>query len=266
MGAGTGAGLRMHGGRLLAVALVAATLAACQTSGSGEPTATGSLGSSAVITPSDLSPDQALSAVQKWGGAYAANEKDKVAAMNYAAALRAAGETAQGVAVMRKAAIYHPKDREVLGAFGKALAADGRFREALGTVRRAQREDNPDWQLLATEGGILDSLGQHEEARDLYRQGLVLAPGEPQILNNLGLSYLLTNELGAAETALRDAVASPKATLKMRENLAMALRLKGKHGEAEDMAGAPDEADAGSTALTLPAEQQDTWEELAESD
>ncbi len=250
---------------MLAAALLAGTLAACQTSGSEDPAATGSIGHSAVLTPSDLTPDQALAAVQKWGGAYAANEKDKVAAMNFAAALRAAGETSQGVAVMRKAAIYHPNDREVLGAFGKALAADGRFREALATVRRAQRSDNPDWQLLATEGGILDSLGDHEKARDLYRQGLVLAPGEPQILNNLGLSYLLTNELDAAETTLREAVASPSGTLKMRQNLALALKLQGKSQEGEAAAGAPEAAEADSTALQLPVEEQDTWEELAES-
>jgi Flp pilus assembly protein TadD len=58
----------------------------------------------------------------------------------------------------------------VLAGYGKALAADGRFREALATIRRAQRSDNPDWQLLAAEGGILDSLGQQKEARDRYRQ------------------------------------------------------------------------------------------------
>ena len=109
--------------------------------------------------------------MQTWGAAYARNEKDKVAALNYAAALRAAGQTGQAVAVMRKAAIYHPEDREVLAAFGKALAADGQFQEALATVRRAQRADNPDWQLLATEGGILDSLGKHDEARDALSAG-----------------------------------------------------------------------------------------------
>jgi Flp pilus assembly protein TadD len=168
---------------------------------------------------------------------------------------------------MRKAAIYHPNDREVLGAFGKALAADGNFREALATVRRAQRADNPDWQLLATEGGILDSLAEHAKARDLYRQALVLAPGEPQILNNLGMSYLLTDELEQAEKALREAVASPKATLKMRQNLALVLKLRGKAEEAEAIAG-PSEAsepEAEAAAMEVPEEQADTWEELAQS-
>jgi Flp pilus assembly protein TadD len=245
---------------MLAAAALVGILAACQTSPG--PESTGALGRSPVLSPSDLSPDQALAAVQTWGAAYAADEKDKVAAMNYAAALRAAGETSQGVAVMRKAAIYHPNDREVLGAFGKALAADGNFREALATVRRAQRSDNPDWQLLATEGGILDSLGQHAQARDLYRQGLILAPGEPQVLNNLGMSYVLTDDLDEAEKVLREAAASPKATLKIRENLALVLKLRGKGGEVAGAAEAPPPDEA---ALGLPEQQLETWEELAQS-
>jgi Flp pilus assembly protein TadD len=240
---------------MTAAAATALFLAACQTTETPEPAYTGSISQSAVLTPSDLTPDQALAAVQRWGAAYGQNEKDKLAALNYAAALRAAGQTNQAVAVMRKAAIYHPQDREVLAAFGKALAADGQFKQALATIRSAQRADNPDWQLLATEGGILDSLGNHEGARDLYRQALVLAPAEPQILNNLGLSYVLTNELGKAEEVLREAVASPAATLKTKQNLALVLRLQGKAGEADAIAGTPPPA--------APLVQQDTWKDLA---
>jgi Flp pilus assembly protein TadD len=242
--------------RLLVGCAALAVLAGCQ-SASTDPVHTGSIEHSAVLTPSDLDPEEALGAVQTWGAAYTKNEKDKIAALNYAAALRAAGNTGQAVAVMRKAAIYHSEDREVLAAFGKALAADGKFHEALRTVRRAQRTDNPDWRLLATEGGILDSLGQHDEARARYRQALVLAPGEPQILNNLGLSYLLTNELAEAEKALRQAAASPKATLKVKQNLALVLRLQGKAG------GTPSAQDAGIPQTVGGAESENTWNELA---
>jgi Flp pilus assembly protein TadD len=261
-------------GPLVTGAALVLALAGCQTTKSAEdgPGYTGSIGSSAVITPSDLGPEEALAAVQRWGAAYTKDEKDKVAALNYAAALRAAGETRQGVAVMRKAAIYHPEDREVLAAYGKALAADGQFKDALVTVRRAQRADNPDWQLLATEGGILDSIGDHDTARDRYRQALVLAPGEPQILNNLGLSYVLTNDLDEAEKILTQAAASPKATLKTRQNLALVLKLRGKHAAAASVAppaasaSAATEQPPAAAALEPPApEQEDTWEEIAAS-
>ena len=53
-------------------------------------------------------------------------------------------------------------------------------------------------------------------------------PGEPQVLNNFGLSYALTGELDEAEKTLRQAAASPKATLKMRQNLAHGARAAGQ--------------------------------------
>ena len=254
--------------KFLAGSAIALALAGCRTTADSGPAYTGSVGETAVVTPSDLTPEQALGAVRTWGAAYGRDEKNKPAALNYAAALRAAGETNQAVAVMRKAAIYHPEDREVLAAFGKALAADGQFTDALATVRRAQRADNPDWQLLSTEGGILDSIGQHDEARARYRQALVLAPGEPQILNNLGLSLALTGELDQAEATLRQAVASPKATLKTRQNLAMVLTLQGKPEVAEaspQAAAEPGNEEAAPLATQDAVEQQNPWEELAQS-
>ncbi len=242
--------------QLAAGAALAALLAGCATKSEG-PLYTGSISNSSVVTPSDLTPDEALGAVQKWGAAYSRDEKDRVAALNYAAALRAAGQTGQAVAVMRKAAIYHAEDREVLAAYGKALAADGQFEEALATIKRAQRPDNPDWQLLSTEGGILDSMNQHEDARRRYQQALVLAPGEPQILNNLGLSYVLTSELDKAERLLREAAASPKATLKIKQNLALVLKLRGKKPEADLTAGPAAQVSEGG------APEENTWAELA---
>jgi len=253
---GTGGRRRRLAGLALGGSALAMLLAGCQTANQGGPLTTGSIGSGTILTASDLSAEEAVGAVQHWGAAYSRDEKDKVAALNYAAALRAAGETGQAVSVMRKAAIYHPEDREVLAAFGKALAADGRFKEALATVRRAQRSDNPDWQLLSTEGGILDSIGKHEDARRLYQQALVLAPGEPQVLNNLALSHVLTNELDEAERILREAAASPKATRKIRENLALVLKLQGEQ-EMGQITAPTDSTQQGA------AGEENTWDELA---
>lgn len=264
--------------RLLLVPAFAAALAGCQTSGTGRAGAVAGAGPATpagTLVASNLDQQQALSAVQTWSAAYGRNEKDRTAAMNYAAALRAAGETKQAVAVMRKALIYHPKDEAVLAAYGKALAEDGQFEEALATIQRAQRRDNPDWQLLAAEGGILDSLGDYDNARQAYRQALVLAPGEPQILNNLAMSYVLTGDLDEAEETLRQAVASPKATVRTRQNLELVLALKskgkgkGKGSEAASLSGqsAPQhepQGDAAPPAGDL-ATEQDTWKEIEKS-
>ena len=78
---------------------------------------------------------------------------------------------------------------------------------ALAIIQRAQTPDQPDWRLLSAEAAILDQLGNHDEARKLYRQALDLAPNEPSVMSNLGMSYVLTGELKQAEAILRKAVA-----------------------------------------------------------
>ena len=107
-------------------------------------------------------------------------------------------------------------------------------------------------------------MGKHDQARMLYRQGLVMAPGEPQILNNLGMSHVLTGELEEAERILSQAAASPKATLKTRQNLALVQSLKGKPRpvgpSARLDAPPPVQSDPGY-ADGAPAEA-DIWTEL----
>ena len=53
-------------------------------------------------------------------------------------------------------------------------------------------------------------MNNHTRARDFYHRALQIAPNEPSILNNLGLSYVLTKELALAETTLRKAVSQPR--------------------------------------------------------
>jgi len=57
----------------------------------------------------------------------------------------------------------------------------------------------------------LAALGRHEEARNYYASALKIVPGEPSVLSNLGLSYMLTRDLPKAEQTLRQAYASPRA-------------------------------------------------------
>jgi Flp pilus assembly protein TadD len=69
------------------------------------------------------------------GRAYAKNPKDVATAMRYAEGLQMSGRAEQSLAVMRKLAIDHPKERQVLAGYGKALAAAGELEPALDAVR-----------------------------------------------------------------------------------------------------------------------------------
>ena len=94
------------------------------------------------------------------------------------------------------------------------------------------------------QGTVLDQLGRNDEARRYYASALKIMPGEPSVLSNLGLSYMLTKELPKAEDTLRKAYASTRADARVRQNLALVIGLQGRFSEAE-----------GIVKADLPAEE-----------
>jgi Flp pilus assembly protein TadD len=223
------------------VAAIALATAACQTTQTAETT--GSLAmSSTPQTGGD--PRQNL---ESWSERYRAQPADPHAAIGYAQALRANGQRAQAVAVLERASIQSPKNTELLGAFGRALADNGDYRRALEVLERAHSPDQPDWHVLSAQGAVLDQMGQHGDAQRYYAAALKIAPDEPSVLSNLGLSYALSKDLVKAEATLKRAAAAPRVDPRVRQNLALVVGLQGRFAEAEAIAQAdlpPDEAAA----------------------
>lgn len=181
---------------------------------------------------------QARAAVTKWGNAYQKDRKNRSSILNYSNALTQNGQIPQATAVLRAGVIAHPKDREIASAYGKALAMNGRFEESLNVLQGVQRADTPDWKLMSAQAAIYDQMGNHLKARSLYKQALKIEPDEASLLNNLGLSYLLSNELPDAEYTLRRAASLPGADSRVRQNLALVLGIQGKYDEAIEVAQA----------------------------
>lgn len=179
---------------------------------------------------------QARANVTRWGQQYEKNRSDRAVILGYANALSQNGQTPQSMAVLQAGVISHPKDREIASAYGKVLAMNGRFEEALNVLQDAQQPDLPDWKLMSAEGAIHDQMGNHAQARALYKQALKISPDDPSLLNNLGLSYLLSNDLPDAEYTLRRAAALPEADSRVRQNLALVLGVQGKYDEAIEVA------------------------------
>ena len=230
---------------------------------------TGSVGRDAGYPVAAMSKQELGDRADSLGQAYAKNPKDPNLAMRYAAVLQMNGRTDQSLAVMRKLAIEHPRERQVLAAYGKALAAAGELEPALDAVRRAQTPEYPDWKLMSAEAAILDQLGQPEEARRLYNRALDMQPGEPSILSNLGMSYLLEGDLKTAESHMRKAIESPAADSRVRQNLALVVGLQGRFKEAEEIAGrelAPQQAQANIAYLRSMLSQQNAWNELRDEE
>ena len=228
--------------RLLAssslVAVLAAGLGGCQTMAD----ITGSVTPRAEAIPTDPA-----RAADVYGERYRSNPKDVDAAFAYGQALRANGQRAQAAAVLEQATIAHPGNKQLLGIYGRALADNGNFQQAFDVLSKAHSPDNPDWRLLSVQGTCLDQMGRHDEARRYYASALKISPGDPGVLSNLGLSYMLSKDLPRAEETLRQAHASPRASARVRQNLALVVGLQGRFAEAETIVKAdlpPDEAAA----------------------
>jgi Flp pilus assembly protein TadD len=225
-------------GSVAVAALLASGLGGCKTMGD----ITGSL-----TSKSDTAQADPHRAVEVYGARYRSNPRDADAALGYGQALRANGQRAQAVAVLEQASMGHPANKQLLAAYGRALADNGNFQLAFDVLSRAHTPDNPDWRILSVQGTALDQMGKHQEARGYYASALRIAPEEPSVLSNLGMSYVLSRELPKAEETLRRAQATGRADARVRQNLALAVGLQGRFAEAETIARAdlpPDEAAA----------------------
>ena len=227
-------------------AVVLLGLGACQTADLGEVTS--SLGDRTDKT----APADPRAEAELYRERFRATPGDPEIALKYGDALRANGQRSQAVAVLEQATIANPSNKALLAGYGRALADNGNFQQAFDVLSRAHSPEDPDWRILSAQGATLDQLGRYEEARQYYATALRIAPDEPSVLSNLGLSYVLSNELPKAEETLRKAYARPDANKRVRVNLAVVIGLEGRVSEAEGImkAGLPaDEAAANVTYL-----------------
>jgi Flp pilus assembly protein TadD len=237
---------RLLAGAAASAALVLA-LSGCQTSSLSD--ITGSLGDTVETSRPTADPRREL---ETYHERFKANPKDAGAALQYAKALRATGQCAQAVAILEQASMTQPNNKALLAGYGRALANNGNFQQAFDVLGRAHSPDDPDWRILSAQGAVLDQLDRHDEARQYYASALKIVPDEPSVLSNLGLSYVLSKELPQAEETLRRARSRAPNDQRIKANLALAVGLQGRIGEAESIVKAdlpPEEAAANVAAL-----------------
>lgn len=119
---------------------------------------------------------------------------------------------------------------------GLALAhlAQGNDASARGALETAIALDPDAATPRCLLGVILDRLGEHGAAREQYEAAHQLRPGDYVILNNLGVSYLMSDEPERALEPLRKAIHLETRDPAPRNNLGIALARLGRYGEALD--------------------------------
>lgn len=245
---------------LAAIGLAALAGAGCQSRSAGD--ITGSIGRNEAQPRSS---GEWRVESERWGKRYEANPKDRNAAFNYARTLRALEQHPQALAVLQSAVLVHTNDLELLGAYGRSLADNGRLKEADEVLSRSHSPERPDWRILSAQGTVSDQLGDHARAQQLYQAALKLAPGEPTVMSNLGLSLALAKRLPEAERVLSEAAASSRSDARVRQNLVLVLGLQGRFGEAETLARQDQsmaEAAATIAYLKRSVSQQNSWDML----
>lgn len=143
-----------------------------------------------------------------------------------AQALRAAGSYDEAASAFGQLMMVAPDDVRVVGGYGKVLAQQGRPDEALPFLNRAIQIDAKDWTLYSALGVAYDQQDQHTKARVAYEHALVLKPGQPDVLNNLAVSKMLSGNLGDAQKLLIRASAQGTGESKIDNNRALLATMK----------------------------------------
>jgi Flp pilus assembly protein TadD len=241
-----------------ALAIIAGlSLGACKstTASLDDDLSTASIGSASIKDTAD--------AGRKWD----ADPNNVKLGLNYAARLKALGQTQRQIVVLETLAARNPANRDLQSTYGKELLQAGNPQKAATVLANAVALGAPDWKLHSALGSAHDQLGRYAEARAQYDAALKLKPGEISVLNNQAMSLALEGNLAKAEAALRQIQTMPgaKTEPRSRQNLALVVGLQGRFDESRQIASQdlpPEQVDANMAYLERMLSQPNTWQQL----
>lgn len=218
---------------------MAATLSSCAITGAD--TQKDKL--SAVIDPSLRSAAESAeanfdykTAAGHYRALYQRHPDDLRIALKLMRTLRYAGSAQQAIELGDHLSAKHGPDATILTELGKAYLSADRVTIAIRYLDDARAKAPADWDVWSATGVAFDYQQRFDDARQAYETALSLAPNNPQILNNFGLSRAQAGDLALAVTLLASAADQPKATAQIRQNLALVAAINGDVATAERLA------------------------------
>lgn len=226
---------------LIATALVvAATPAVAQQARLARPTAPAAV-AAAPRAPADAQARAAydradpLSRSVFWTEQAEIDPMDPVAGVKAAEALRELGRHQEAADMAQRVLLVQPTNYEAMLEVGRGHIARGQAFYGIQALERARDARPGDWRPWSLLGTAYEQVRRNDDARAAWAQALAISPENPNVLSNMAISAMSRGDMAGAEPLLRRAAAQPGASLKVRLNLAMALGLNGKLGEAEQM-------------------------------
>ncbi|MDQ1154765.1 tetratricopeptide repeat protein [Brevundimonas sp. SORGH_AS_0993] len=177
----------------------------------------------------------ALSRSVFWASEQQADPTDAVAGVKLAQALRELGRYDQAAEAAQVTLNLKPTDLDALLELGRAHIARGQAFYGVAPLEKARDLAPRDWRPYSLLGVAYEQVRRFDDARAAWNQALVVSPDNPDVLANAATAALTHGDAPGAEALLRRAAAQPTASAKVRQNLALALGLQGKMGEAEQI-------------------------------
>ena len=193
----------------------------------------------------------------------AAHPGDAVAQAGFAEAALEAGEMDRASGIFQKTLELAPDRADARMGLGRIYLARHEPNQALAEFQAVIASDPTNLRALNAAGIALDLIGRSREAQQSYRAALALKPDDRAARNNFGLSLALSGAYDQAIAELSKLTLEPGATPRMRQNLALALGLKGDdvamarvaHADLDDAAVAENQRFfAAMRRLTKPGE------------
>lgn len=177
-----------------------------------------------------------LAAAAFWGREFEVDPRDAEAGIALSQALRALGRSRDAVATAEAVLVIDPQNLNAMLETARSYIAMGQGFYAIEPARQAAKLSPRDWRPVALLAVAYEQAQRDEEALAAHRQALGMAPDEPAVLSNYAMFQAGRGDLPGAEQMLRRAVASPRVTAQIRQNLALVVGLQGRLGEAEQLA------------------------------
>ncbi len=245
--------------RFSLIALTTASLSACQTASLSD-SSTGDLSTASL---GEVSIKETAEIGKRWR----ADKRDVHLGRQYAARLKALGQTKDQLQVLDELSKLHPDDATLQTLYGKELIMAGQNARGQAVLARVVKAGKADWKAYSALGSALDQQGKHSEARGYYESALNSRPGEISIINNMAMSHLLEGNLSKAEEMFKklDAMPASSKQPRIRQNLALSVGLQGRFDEARDIASRdlpPEAVEANLAFLKKMLAQSNTWQKL----
>ena len=182
--------------------------------------------------------------------------------------MRYIGALTEAEQVLNDGLAIHSRDSLLRLELAKVFVASGRADQASEILEILRVELPQDPSILQALGVARDRLGQHDAAKEAYRQAIALGRPSAALLSNVAMSYLLSGDLAEAETFLRKAIVAPGATPQVRQNLALTLSLRGQVQAATQLSAETLPRPLATSAVTayamIPASQTDNSSSMAQ--